>query len=547
MADERKRVAKLRATAYATTSRAIATNAAWLSAINDEDLVLQSNNRKKDEERRRALRREQLLREQAATEARRAKKQQIRDERERKRVEQEELEREARARRDLEREERAQRSTEENRYCEGLLWRFPTTPPRTLNDIRSLLLECRRDRAKIEASLVADRAKRIKAHVRWRFRALETIWEALRACRRMDKRRDWEDDTEQGGIDSRFRDHREQINRILKQDERYRRELFLWPTECPQVSSPSGFYEEVLDSVPEDATSPLLDLRARPNGDRLVHLCCKEQSGGIAPLSVLLGAGGRPQTSNDRGIQAVHEACQAGCRESVAKLLAHGANGRARIEASGNTPMFIAIENNNMPIVKLLFVTLGTDAVADCNAQGVTPLHLAAYYGLTILVEQIICWFVRGRNVAVVKGHREGIERSGGFYKVPGSVEGKRLGLASGFLTAKAEDRGLRMGNANWKEKEAKLRSDREGRRHISAVTLRGVTPLMCAAWSRNMEIMSMLAQHMTTEEIALKDSRGNQAKDYARCGHRARLDRFVDQEEGKSSVGPSWILDPIL
>lgn len=550
MANERKAAAKLRATAYATTSRAISTGATWLGAINEEDLVLQSNDRKKDEDKRRKLRLEQRQRELAAIEAKRVEKQRVRDAREKKRVQQEELEREARARRDLEREERAQRSVEEHRYCLGLLRRFPTTPPRTLSGIRTLLLEFRRNRAKVEASLVADRAARVASHVRWRYRALETIWEALRACNRAGKRRTWEEDGSAAGapLDNRFRDHRDRIISILRQDERYRRELFLWPSKAPQADSNSGYYEEVLDAVPNDATSPLLDLCLRPNKDRLIHLCCKGTSGGEAPLSVVLGAGASLNIPNNRGILPVHVACQAGCGASVAKLLAHGANGRARVTASGNTPMFFAIENNDMPMVKLLFSILGTDALTDRTVRGTTPLHLAAYFGHTMMVEQMLCWLVRGRNVVVVRGSGDGETRSRGFYNVPGSAVGKRLGMASGFLTAKAKDRGLWMGNANWKEKEVITRNDREGRSHIAAVTERGVTPLMCAAWSRHVSIMSMLAQHMTTEEMALKDTQGHQAKDYARCGHSARKARGVNQEEGNTSpVGRRWILDPIL
>eukprot|EP00946_MAST-07B_sp_MAST-7B-sp1_P005036 g5036.t1 len=547
MTDDRKAAAKLRATAYATTSRALMTGAQWLGAINDEDLVLQSNNRKADEARRAKLRREQRLREMAAVEAKRIEKQKIRDERERKRIHQEELEREASERREMEKEERAQRSSEEARYCMTLLRRFPL-PGRQIDDIRSLLLKFRRDRAKIEEALIQDRANRVSAHVRWRRRALESIWETLRAANREQKRGiDAEDLNEISTHSNRFRNHRQKILTILQRDEKFRRDLMLWPTKVPQDQSPTGYYQETLENIPEDAVTNLLDLSARPNEDRLIHLCCKETCGGTASLNILLGAGASLSIANERGIQAIHLACQAGCLSSVAKLLASGADGRARISTSGNTPVFIAIENNNFPLVKYLFHVLGIDALRDRNARGVTPLHLMAYYGYSLMVEQMLCWLTRGRKVVVVDSNSWEQSNDMGFYRVPGSVEGKRQGLASGFLMAEAEKRGLRVGSGGWKEKPSKLQHN-DVNRSVAAVTERGVTPLMCAAWSRHTDIMGMLSLHMTTEEMALKDTRGYQAKDYARCGHRAIEDRKSDaKDEATSESKTRWILDPLL
>ena len=518
-----KQAAKLRATSYATTRRAIQLNSPWVMAMNDEDLVLQSNSRKKDEEQRKKLRIEQRRREEAAKELERIEKQKIRDEREARLRHQEELEREAASRRDLEQEERAQRSAEERDYGMQLMSRFPM-PGRNLKDIRSLFLKYRRDRDLIEAALLEDRMKRIQAHVRWRYRAIETIWNALKSARLSEPSLD--------GL-------RVHLTDILKRDERYRRELMIWPRFHGEQSDQ---YKEELDEVPHDAETSFLDLQMRPGGERLIHLCCRESCGSEGALSILLGAGASPHVQNDRGITPVHVACQAGCRNSVAKLLAHGADGRAKINATGNTPMFIAIENGHFDIVKLLYVTLGRKALVDTNFCGITPLHLAAYFGHVQLVEQILCWLAYGRNVVVTD--RIDWSRARGFYKVPGSLQGKANGIASGFFTAQAENRGLRVGSVSWKDRKSICGQKKCP--EITAQSKRGVTPLMCAAWTRNTEIMCMLSLFMTKDEIALKDSQGNQAKDYARCGHKSIDDRKADNPK-MSSVGKDWILDPLL
>jgi ankyrin repeat protein len=88
------------------------------------------------------------------------------------------------------------------------------------------------------------------------------------------------------------------------------------------------------------------------------------------------------------GVTALHWAARHGDAETVAALVAAGANARAATEFGAYTPLHLAAERGAAPIVKAL---LAAGAVVDARtATGATPLMFGAASGDTAAVAALL-------------------------------------------------------------------------------------------------------------------------------------------------------------
>ena len=84
-------------------------------------------------------------------------------------------------------------------------------------------------------------------------------------------------------------------------------------------------------------------------------------------------------------------------------------------------------------------------------------------------------------------------------------------------------------------------------RQIISAVTKRGVTPLMCACYQQDLDLMGLLSACMSTKELAALDVDGRSASDYARRSVDNDNDGNDDNNTTCSGSKTIIVVDPMI
>ena len=525
---------KSRATLHSTLSRARQIEAEYLQSMNPEDLAFSTSNKKKDAERKTELRRQQRLKELAAVAEKNKMKEQLRKERDLKRFLENEWNQMKQEQKIMLREEIQQKAIEEIVYCQSIQVRFPK---KGIDDIRNLLLKFQNTQPSrtiaIHNQLIQclrhERTESIHALIRWRRRSIETIYELIIHTTKRENVRQV---------------HNEILN-ILQIDERRRRELLLWPKN---ILNTIGTVEV---DIPILATCSFFDQELRNGNLRLLHVLCHrgDKKHGILGLVILLSCGSKIEIDvvTETGMTSLHFAASQGFNDIIQLLLNYKADPRAKNNILA-TPLLLAVDHGHLSTVRLLFnLGGGIPMLLDANDRGLTPLHIASSMGYTLMTEQIVQWITLGKNVLVIDRKKEMVEkksygksvenqrRNTGCYRAPIASEGERSSISSRFYTRKAKDTRLGIGSGGWKLKP--INSNRHGQ-IISAVTKRGVTPLMCAAFHNNKEIVGMLSVCMNTNEIAMRDNDGHSAKDYAK--------RDVTTLDGEDVVS-IHLIDPLL
>ncbi|KAK9808206.1 hypothetical protein WJX73_008592 [Symbiochloris irregularis] len=99
------------------------------------------------------------------------------------------------------------------------------------------------------------------------------------------------------------------------------------------------------------------------------------------PLAIpmLLAAGSRPSQKDATGSTALHRACGAGKVEAVKLLLADQRVNMEDRDREGSTPLLVAVESGQAPVV-LYLASIGADLQA-ANKAGDTPLTASASQG----------------------------------------------------------------------------------------------------------------------------------------------------------------------
>ncbi|CAH1795019.1 unnamed protein product, partial [Owenia fusiformis] len=144
-----------------------------------------------------------------------------------------------------------------------------------------------------------------------------------------------------------------------------------------------------------------VNLPTKPNESTPLHLAASK---GLHNVIVNLCAKGADVNMKDkRGSLPIHRACMFGHVEAVSALLTRNSNINTKMGRAGSTPLFIAIEKNDTPIVRLLLAN-----GANANIQGVYegPLHKA----------------VKVKNIDIVSAlvdHRADINATGCFDQTP--------------------------------------------------------------------------------------------------------------------------------
>ena len=521
-------LSKSRATLYATNSRAKQLQKDYLSSMHSEDLAFSSSNKKKDAERKLKLRVEQHQKEQKEIERKKVIKETLRIERDKKRFIENETAKMHAARKQMLREETNQKTVQELIYCQTIHVRFPQRG-RTLQDVRGLLLQLQENQPsrtdaitqQLIERLKLDRKNLLRTHVRWRTRTLESMYTVLLHA------------TKQSHVKAT---HAE-LRRLFQLDERRRRELFLWPKQRMATVQ-----TEVV--VPILAIDPLLEHTMRSDGSKCLHLLCHMSRStpssvgdkGTLAVQTLLTCGAHIDinATNSVGDTALHIAARSGSNAMVQLLLDFGANSRATNRVL-ETPMLCCVNRGYISTMTLLFrIGGGLPLLLDANRRGLTPLHIAVYSEYVLMVEQIVQWVRLGSQYKVVNRDAEwdvekkqGVGKSKalqhrrtGCYHAAIAMEGQRHCVSNHFFTSAAEKTRLRMGAGGWKVKVHTARQQEQTKHQTSilaAVTRRGVTPLMCACYRQNVELIGMLSACMSTEEIALVDVDGCSASDYGR------------------------------
>jgi ankyrin repeat protein len=390
-----------------------------------------------------------------------------------------------------------------------------------------------------------------------------------------------------------------ELHHLFQLDERRRRDLYVWPLNN-QSEIIVKLNKEVI--VPYYATSPLLEMPMRSNNDKCLHLLCRNNASnaftvgekGTLAVRILLtcGLSVDVNASTDSGDTALHLAARSGANDLIQLLLYHGANAKARNNVL-ETPIFSAVHRGYLSTMILLFRLGGNriEMLKDANDRGLTLLHIAAYSQYNLMVEQLVQWVQLGSQYKVVDRSDEleqdyqngntmvSRSRKTGCFRSVLAVEGASHSVSNHYYTTVAEQGRLNMGCGGWKDKKMQRKrqalqtlprelsaataldreQDREQqllqhqdlqRQIISAVTKRGVTPLMCACYQQDLDLMGLLSACMSTKELAALDVDGRSASDYARRSvDNDNYDGNDDNDNNTTCSGSKTIIvvDPMI
>lgn len=547
-------LAKGRATLYATTSRAKQLQKDYLQSMHAEDLAFSTSNKKKDAARKLQMKVEQHRKEQLEIERRKLIKETLRIERDRQRFLVEEHAKMLESRKRMLREELAQKAVEEVLYCRKIHQQWPKKG-RTYDDIRKMLLQIQENQPsrtdiihdKLIERLKKDRKEALDKHVRWRKKCLESICTVL--IHSNDR--------------NRIKESHKELYRIFQIDERRRRELHLWP-----LTNQSDIIINLNKAVHVQifATCSILEIPMRRNNEKCLHLLCQMKQKLTLSVKTLLTCGTKVDVNatTKAGDTALHLAARCGSNDIIQMLIIYGANPRIK-NVIYETPIFNCVKYNLISTMILLFnIAGGRDLLLDSNIRGITILHLATYSGYNLMVEQIIQWIRLGSQYKVINRNNEidyekkhGVgkcielkNRKTGCYHSLIAVEGSRNTVSNHYYTTSAENGRLNLGTGGWKEKKKILKNSKDAedketqyqsqRQIICAVTKRGITPLMCACYTQNVELMEVFSSCMSTKDIAMVDKDGRSAADYARHS-------IKDIDDVNTNTHTIMLLDPMV
>lgn len=115
------------------------------------------------------------------------------------------------------------------------------------------------------------------------------------------------------------------------------------------------------------------------------------QTGHVALVQELLLAGANPNVADPAcGLTVLHDASRDGFKDSVQKLLEHGANANMR-DHSGNLPLHLAAAEGHLEVVQLLICQ--TANPQQRNNQGASALQLACRNGKVDTVHYLLDLF----------------------------------------------------------------------------------------------------------------------------------------------------------
>ena len=175
----------------------------------------------------------------------------------------------------------------------------------------------------------------------------------------------------------------------------------------------------------------------------------------------------------------------------VPVLLAHGGDPEATTPDGATCVLLAAGTGSTHVLDQLHTLVRSRQQLVQKNLAGVTPLHAAAYGRHHDCVQMILRWLL----------------------PVPVSSKSGRGPTREG--------RGAALQYGKW---PSHTPMDLRQKRHPpcipaleSRIAKSGATPLHCAAYHRDTNLMSLLASHMTVEQIRTPDAKGRTAADYAR------------------------------
>lgn len=112
------------------------------------------------------------------------------------------------------------------------------------------------------------------------------------------------------------------------------------------------------------------------------------QTGHVALVLELLLAGANPNVADPAcGLTVLHDASRDGFKDSVQKLLEHGADANM-VDYYGNLPLHLAAEKGHLEVVQLLIQQ--TANPRQRNNQGATALQLACRQGKVDTVQYLL-------------------------------------------------------------------------------------------------------------------------------------------------------------
>nr|XP_027234818.1 ankyrin repeat and SOCS box protein 13-like [Penaeus vannamei] len=145
-----------------------------------------------------------------------------------------------------------------------------------------------------------------------------------------------------------------------------------------------------------DADEASAILERRPNlatsltPQPLVHLAVNAPAHASRLLSLLLDAGASLDTTNSRGLTALHVAALRGSSACVRRLLAAGADVNYQ-DSDGRIPLFYAARSRRDAARRCLQMLLEAGSSLDVpDTYGATPLHAAVEAGNAAAVEALL-------------------------------------------------------------------------------------------------------------------------------------------------------------
>ncbi len=163
------------------------------------------------------------------------------------------------------------------------------------------------------------------------------------------------------------------------------------------------------------ATTMLQDTQVEQNRKAFFE---SVRNGDLNKVNEFLLSGIAPDTTDEGGLTALHEASRLGYTEIVQLLVGKGANVNLRMEQVGFTPLLLAIEN--IKIVRFL-IENGADVNAKDDILGITPLQYAVASGNKEITELLLAsgadvnskekaFDTTSLHSAVTEGHTEIVE-----------------------------------------------------------------------------------------------------------------------------------------
>merc|ERR1719419_266069 len=145
------------------------------------------------------------------------------------------------------------------------------------------------------------------------------------------------------------------------------------------------------------------DVHAKDDGGKMaIHWAAYDERSVCA--DILISNGADINAQDDNGMTPLSCACDSGSPEVAKLLISHGADLHQTDFEDDQTPLFFACGRNNPPEKLKELIAILVSSGAEVNARDVfksTPLHTAAYHGVSAAVESLIS---HGADVHAVEG-----------------------------------------------------------------------------------------------------------------------------------------------